>query len=753
MLTRLIWLTLSIQFLLSCSALQTVGPVTERASIQNQQAGSAALRLSELAEIDTLIKLDNKWLGHQIEAVFNENSELSDTFEFQDLKLSFSNQYIEIKVTVNVLDDNRNVISATASGDILFEFRGAGLEWSPRFRKLEIHSRDFAFEGVKYIEADSHLNKLVLENFNSDFAISIVEQEKNQIPLSAVPLASIEVGASLPGFAQLPAQHQQDLKGIFIVAGSAYLIDSSTTTIALDMSFIPKLAICQTDVTVSRAEFVNDVKSREPVGIAKNLNKADDIQYFYSEISGAKRPMTIIHYWFADGIPIAVEELAVGPSKRWRTWSARGSSLSDASYLEVLVVEKESACILHTGSIHNPLDESIVADADQNLAKQSFETLQQQFNLKTASFSIYEDKPVIAVIAHTRSFLSTVLQASLTDLNIGAEFDSSDLSSVQYSANIQPFDVEAISCEYRDCPAAPACKANLTQCKRLRDTRDCSSCLFRNPLNNRCVSEAIDPLCEASRNRQNAKYDMDRATCIANAETIKQECDQLNSQALSSCQIESGFEGSACESVKAGIRSLKTGMPLAMLSTKARTTGTLIAYFSNFRIEENLTRLKLDMSLKSDLQQDGVLKFNPNTDAGQTLGSCISAWSESFKNRFSTTSSVNNLLSNFEETTDTLSVAWSGFGLSMETNLSPLESVFVGNPQLLANCKMGLTVNKVERALSGDDADYFRGHIDLEIQPLPTKIMLIPATIGSGENTHIASPQFGPDHLRYDFVE
>jgi len=753
MLTRLIGMTVCLQLLLSCTALQSTKSATERASIENQQARDAALHLSKLAQIDTLIKLDNQWLGSQIETVFSENSELSDTFEVLDFKVKFSNQYIEIKAIVNVLDDNRNVISATASGDILFNFRGTGLEWSPRFRALEISSRDFAFEGVNYIEADLHLDKLVLENLNSDITISIINQKMNQIPLSTVSLASIEVGASLPGFSQSPASQQQELKGIFMVNGSAFLIDSAATTIALDMSFIPKLAICQADITVSRAEFVDDVKSREPVGIAKNLNKTGDIQYFYSEISGAKRPLTIIHYWFADGLPIAVQELAVGPSKRWRTWSARNSLLSDVNYLEVLVVEKESACILHTASIRKPIPESIVADADHTLAKQSFRALQEQFNLKTSHFSINEDKPDIAMIELTRSFLSTVLQASLTDLILGAEFDSSDLSSLQFSANIQPFDSEALSCEHRDCPTAPVCKANLTQCKRLRDTRDCSSCLFRNPLNNRCVSEAIDPLCEASRNRQNAKYDLDRATCITNAETSKQECDQLNAQILSSCQIESGFEGSACESVKTGIQSLEAGTPLATVDTITRTTGTLIANFSNFRIEENLTRLKLDMSLRSDLQQEGALKFNTNVDAGQSLASCIGAWSGSFKNRFSSTPTVINLLSSFEESIDTLSAEWSGFGLSINTNPSPLESVFVGNPQLLANCKIGLTVNTVEQALSGEDADFFRGHIDLEFQPLPTKIMLNPATVGTGGNTRSASPQFGQNNLRYDFVE
>ncbi len=750
---RLLALAASLQLLLSCAALQSGGPNTERASIQNQLTLISAQRLSDLEEIDALIKLDNRWLSRQIEPAFNGYAELSENFEFRNFKIKFSNQIINIEAIVNFLDDNENIVTAAVSGDILLEFRRTGLEWFPRIRQLEISSRDFTFEDKNYIESDPVINQQLLQHLNSDIAVSITEQKQNQIPISAIPLANIEVGASLPGFAQSPARHQQELKGVSLVAGSAFLIDTSRTTIALDMTFIPKLSVCPADVTISRAEFVQEVESREPVGIVSDLNSTQDIKYFYSEISGAKRPLTIIHYWFADGSPIAVEELAVGTSAHWRTWSAKGGSFSGADHLEVLVVEKESACILHSRSISKSIPESIIVDSDQSPARKTFSALQNQFGLRTSDFSISEDKPDIAMIEITRSFLSTVLQTSMADLNIGAEFDSSMLSSLQYSTDIQAFNLADIACEHRDCPTAPACSANLAQCKRLRDTRDCSSCLFRNPLNNRCMREAVDPLCEASRNRQNEKYDLDRATCIANAEISKQECEQLNAQALRSCQIESGFEGSACESVRTDINSLEQGSPMSTVSAKTRTTGTVMANFSNFRIEDKLGRLKLDMSLNSDLQQEGTLQFNPSPGISQTLSNCIEAWSAPFKSRFSTTPRVNNLLSSIEETGNTLSADWSGFGLSIETNPSPLESVFVSNSQLLANCKIGLTVNMVEESLSGEDAEFFRGHIDLEIQPLPTKIRLTPATIGNDANAASAMPQFGKNHLRYDFVE
>ena len=111
---------------------------------------------------------------------------------------------------------------------------------------------------------------------------------------------------------------------------------------------------------------------------------------------------------------------------------------------------------------------------------------------------------------------------------------------------------------------------------------------------------------------------------------------------------------------------------------------------------------------------------------------------------------VNNLVSTFEENKKSLSANWSGFGLTINTNPSPLTSVFVDNPQLLANCKIRLTVKNVENAMTGADAEFFRGHIDLEIQPLPTIIQLSPATIEFGEKIYRGEAALSTRHLRYD---
>jgi hypothetical protein len=226
----------------------------------------------------------------------------------------------------------------------------------------------------------------------------------------------------------------------------------------------------------------------------------------------------------------------------------------------------------------------------------------------------------------------------------------------------------------------------------------------------------------------------------------------LASQATRSCQIEAGFEDSACKSVKTSIEALKPGTPLAHVSARAQIRGKLSANFSNIRIEDDFQRLKLDISLNSNLQLDGDLNLSPGKIA-RPLADCIAAWSSPFKSRFVTTPTVNNLQSSFEESTNMLTANWSGFGLTIDTNPSPIESVFMANPQLLANCKIGLTSRRVEQAVTGNDTEFFNGQVGLELQPLPTRIHLAPATMEIGEELYSAEAELNASHLRYDIKD
>ena len=751
-LSNLFYLIVGVHVLVTCSMVPTQAPDTRVSSLQNQRAANAGLAVLALEDVDTLIKLDNDWLAQQFAAVLKAQSALGGIYSFDKIKITFTNQYIILRTIIDIKDEKGNTITAALSGDIILNYSGNGLEWRPRFNKLQISSKNFAFADSRYTEPDAELTRTTLQNLNADLAQAVLENNSNTIPLNPVPLGTVQVGASLPGFAESSAEATQSLKGVFMIAGSAVLIDSSVTSIALDLAFIPDLSTCPADVTVSRAEFVRDIASREPVDIAGDINNAADVGYFYSEIAGAKRPLTIMHYWFADGLPMVVEELEVGPSERWRTWSSKGGTNSNAAQWEVLVVEKESGCILASKSIHTLESDTPVTSVSQDQARQTFIELQDAFSSRTFGFSIIDGKPDIALIEVRRPFLRDVLQASLSDLSIDAEFDGSGLPVLPFSAQIQPFDAENIICEHRACSPTPVCKTSLTHCKRIRDTRDCSSCQFRNPLNNRCVSEAVDPLCEAARNRQNARYDKERIICISRAESAKRECDRLNAQVFSSCQIEAGFEESTCESVKSGLKAIERGTPLAHVNAETQSTGELSVNFSNFIIKGDLADLMLDLSLQSRLQLDGELSFKP---ANKTLplARCISAWSGPFSIRFAGAPLISSMLSELETGPGMLTAHWSGFGITIEAQTSPLESIFVGNPQLLANCNIGLTVSEVEQAIAGGDAAFFSGQTDLIIQARPTNIHLAPATIQLGNKVYSADANLTAQHLKYDIRE
>ena len=752
LMTRVLCLAAVTQFIFACASLQPTGPDVEQASIQDQRVTDAALALLELDEVDTLVRLDNHKLAEQISTGLSVQAEISGRFHLRKPKVRFSKQYIALESGLEITDISGNVISATVYGEVSLGYSENHLEWVPHFNQLQVSASNFSFEQGTYTEPTAELNQLLLQRLNADMADALVLHDNNAIPLNAAPLGRIEVGASLPGFARSAASEIQLLNGVFIVVGSAMLIEPSVTSIALDLEFNPNLSYCPAKVTIARAGFTSSVNEREPAGFVRNLTDAEGVRYFYTEISGAKQPLTIIHYWFADGQPLVVEELTVEASERWRTWSSKDSTRTGASRWEVLVVEKESGCIFHSQSIRTLGTERVTSQADQVSASSTFAALRDEFNARVASFPIAKDKPDIALIAVRRAFLRDILQASLTGLHLEASFDQAALRQLQFSALMQPFETADIICEHRSCPPAPSCAVSLTQCKRPRDTRDCSSCLFRNPLNNRCVSEAEDPICEAARNRQNTKHEAERTHCIANAEAAKQDCEQLNAQALRSCEIESGFEQSACEAVKSGITSLDKGNPLATSEAQAVIQGRLSTVFSNISIDSDFSRLKMDMALKSSMKLEGELTFSPG-DLPQALASCIAAWSAPFTSRAYTSSAVTSILTTLSEADNAFTANWSGYILPLELIPSPLESVFVNNPNLLANCSIGLTVNDVERVITGDNADFFRGQLELEVQPQPAVIYLSPATVQYGEREFQGKAMISSSHVRYDIAD
>ena len=740
---------LASSLLAACQVLQTIVPLGGDAGLQYQRIAQAEASLAELDGAEALIRLNNRWLAGHIEDSIRARVVSQPHYTLRRLGVNFGRQAGLLNASLDISDGQGNVISVRLGGEVLLDYNGAELEWLPLLHDFEITSRDFVFAGGTYAEPAPDLTEQLELQFEAGVMQALIEDGANLVKLDAVPLAEVRVGASLPGFSMSPAVASSDLHGVFMVAGSATLIESQATTIALDVTFIPDLSACPADVTVSRAGFVREVKDREPVGMARKVDDSTGIRYFYSEIAGAREPLTIIHYWFADGEPMAVEELPVGSSYRWRTWSGRGSAGEGARRWEVLVVEKASGCILHAQALRAPEPELQPGVADPTEVRQAFGALAEAFAARVAGFTITAEKPEIALVEVDRTFYGGVLQSAMTDLRLDARFDDSSLQTLQFDASLQALDVADVQCEHRDCPPLPVCRANVAQCKRLRDTRDCSYCQFRNPLNNRCISEVIDPLCEASRKRLNDKYEADRTACIADAEAQKRECDELAAQIQQSCELEAGWQDSACKAVKDHMAALGPGASLARIRARSSLQGDLVASFTNFRLGDEL---EIDMRLLPRSLLDGDIGFRSASGTGP-LTECITAWSGPFRVRVDTAPDASRLLTEITESDESLAAHWSGFGLTLDARPSPMRAIFAGQPHLLADCGIGLTPARVEQAVVGDGTGFFTGSLELLIQPLPTTISFAPAALVAGAATYSAAPRLTGHTLRYGFAE
>jgi hypothetical protein len=416
------------------------------------------------------------------------------------------------------------------------------------------------------------------------------------------------------------------------------------------------------------------------------------------------------------------------------------------------VVEKDSGCIFHSQSIRTLKAETDTSQSAAASANRSYSELRRDFKSRTNGFSISKDKPNIALIEISRPFLRDILQASLTGMALEAEFDHTIRPQLKFSALMRPFEAAAIACEHRSCPPAPPCNVSLTQCKRLRDTRDCLSCLFRNPLNNRCISQVEDPICAAARTSRNAKYEAEWTNCIADAEAARLDCEQLGAQALRSCEIESGFELSACESVKSELATQNSEIPLTTCEAQAAVEGRIGIVFSDISIDGDFARLRMDMALRSRMKLNGQLQFSPG-NLPDSLTSCVAAWNAPFVSRAVTPQVANSMLTDLLQSENIFTANWSGYILPVDIVPSPLESVFVDNPSLLANCSIGLSVRDVENVFTGEDADFFTGQLGLEIQPQTATIQLSPATMRYGKDEYQGEAVISATHVRYDVAD
>jgi len=588
----------------------------------------------------------------------------------------------------------------------------------------------------------------LLRRVNREIADAVIVLGRNVVAINPLPLGQIEVGAALTNFSDVAATSTHTLGGVFTVAGSTILIEPSVTSIAVGLGFIPNISDCPADLEVTRSTFAREIRDREPHGIVRLLDENVSASHFFTEITGATRSTAVVHYWFADGRPVQLEELAVEPSYRWRTWSSMTIDPGMARNWEVIVVEKETGCILHSLAILADPDAKS-APEDVAIEPVSYADFRSEFEQRVAGFSILDDRPDVALIEVPRAFLRDALHASLKDIQILVDFDSGTLPVEKLTGNLQPFNADDIVCAERECIAQRKCNAEFTQCIRQRDSRDCTTCLFRNPLNNRCVKEGIDPICEAAKTAQNSRFEAARSACLEQEAATRQDCQRLRTQEIRSCEIEAASEQSACEASRAVVQEFGDAASFAEVSMEVKTSGGLAVVFSEFEIEGDLAGLRQDLRFSAALNLSGVIRFAPRKELGP-IASCINAWQKRFDSVVVLPQLSNSMIGTMVPTKTALVTEWTGYVVAASISPTPLEAMFVENPSLLADCQIGLTASKVADAVTGDSSEYITGNYRFELQAKPSRIDLGQASVAYGDEIFTAAPELSPTHLKYN---
>jgi hypothetical protein len=149
------------------------------------------------------------------------------------------------------------------------------------------------------------------------------------------------------------------------------------------------------------------------------------------------------------------------------------------------------------------------------------------------------------------------------------------------------------------------------------------------------------------------------------------------------------------------------------------------------------------------LNLTGAIRFAPGPSLGP-MTECINSWQKAFSARVVMPYMGNSMIGSMTPSPASIDTDWSGYVVSAPISPVPLEAMFVENPRLLADCQIGLTVEKVSRALDGAARDYLSGIYQVEIQPLPSQINLARASVEYGDMKYQAEPELSGSSLIYD---
>lgn len=563
----------------------------------------------------------------------------------------------------------------------------------------------------------------------------------------------IALSASLPGLSDELSAGRYPLEGAFTVAASMTLVEPAHTTVALDLEYVPGISHCETDFSISRSAFARRIVDREPRDALPQIDHGAREWHYFTEVAGARRSLTLLHYWFADGHPVSITELPVEASARWRTWSTMAITPGAARQFEVFAVDRDSGCIAGRDIIRvqpAPLAGESGGESGPTDRHEAVAGYQAQFRRLTADFPATRGRQDVGVIELSSAFLAVALNQALSGARFPLDFTLPETTERPVSGALVAFAGTGDPCEMRDCRVQTECQVDFSRCQRKQDTRDCRICLFRNPLNNRCMDQRVDTDCEARKDSLNARYEIEWKTCMAREEAAQRECVSPDREAIEDCERKAREDRAACRQNWDVLR--QTPGPFVEVTGQHRVEGRLSLVYSDLQIVGNLATLKAQITVEPEMEVVGELSLVPTRDLPPVAG-CGWSGHEAFTSRIEGPQPSRRVAGAISETGDALSANWAGMTLPLMMTSGPLEAVYSGQSERFSSCQLGLTPDHLNRMATGEDGLFLQGLVPVDVLPGPASLAAPVISVRFGEREYKAKPAFREGQLRYELEE
>lgn len=673
-------------------------------------------------ETDAVVSIDNLALAGNVETTL-QSAPLPADLTFSTVKAGARDGAMALTIEGRIQQADRSYQPVFLSGRIEFSYSGHGLAWRPTIESLSGPG----------LGGETLLDEW-LESINAALTRHVVIEGRNNLGLRLQPPATVKLEGGLPGLGLERQARTFTLDGAYAVAASLSRTLADKTQFALDLEYVEGVSHCESDFSISRSAFAGEIRNREPRNLAIQVPATAPQWHYFTEVSDARRSLTLVHYWFADGRAVGITELAVEPSARWRTWSTLPVVPGTVRHIEVFAADRDTGCIVSGAHIE-------VAPGEEQAAA--------RFASATQSFTATQPRQGMATVALSRTAVAETVNDALGGARFALRFDKTVALAQSLSGSFEVRNSTTLQCIRPDCTVQTECAVDFSRCQRLQDTRECTTCLFRNPLNNRCMSERSDAACEARKAGLNDRYAREWQACMAKEESAQATCERRGQEAVEVCEARAEQFSQTCAANQQALQG-HSG-PLADIAGESRAEGTLAIAFTELEVSGDMTALKGLASLVPDLRVEGTLAFTPANGLG-SLGECIDQWDAPFQTNFARPQAARRLAGPLRISDGTLAAAWPGLTMPVAMNRGPVEAFLMDDPWRLAACMPGLTAADAGAQVSGEAGLFLRGILAVDVAEARAQIALPTVSMGPGEADNTTLPVPDGQQYRYELI-